>query len=136
MQIVHNVNIHLDRREQLPAIDAVQGETGRVLSVTLFDKGELWPIPDNARAVVRYGKDDFTGGIYDTLPDGEADCAISGSTVICRGLLATGNQRQCHHESQKQCKQFFHFFFPHLSKKFIEHIGFPLHAQFITQAAP
>lgn len=81
MQIVHNVNIHLDRREQLPAIDAVQGETGRVLSVTLFDKGELWPIPDNARAVVRYGKDDFTGGIYDTLPNGEAACAISGSTV-------------------------------------------------------
>lgn len=81
MQIVHNVNIHLDRREQLPAIDAVQGETGRVLSVTLFDKGELWPIPDHARAVVRYGKDDFTGGIYDTLPDGEAACAISGSTV-------------------------------------------------------
>lgn len=81
MQIVHNVNIHLDRREQLPAIDAVQGETGRVLSVTLFDKEELWPIPENTHAVVRYGKDDLTGGIYDTLPEGEAACTVSGSTV-------------------------------------------------------
>lgn len=81
MQIVHNVNIHLDRRETIPTIDAVQGETGRALSVTLFDKGELWPIPPNTHASVRYGKDDLTGGVFDTLPEGAAACTISGSTV-------------------------------------------------------
>ena len=81
MQIIYQFDTHLDRREPTPILDAVQGESGRAVKVAFHEKGQPWPIPAGAHLLVRYGRPDHCGGVYDTLPDGAPACTVEGNTV-------------------------------------------------------
>lgn len=84
MIITHSLTFHLDRRDDPAIIEAVQGDTGRVLELSLFSGGNPWEPPAGTLVALRFRKSDGTGGYYDTLPDGAAAGAISGSTVTVR----------------------------------------------------
>lgn len=64
-------------------IDAVQGDTARVLELALYAGSEEWTIPDGTCVQIRFHKPDGTGGIYDTLPNGKAAFRIEGNRVLC-----------------------------------------------------
>lgn len=81
MQINYHINIHLDRREPSPILDCVQGESGRAVTVSLYEKDQPWVIPEDAAVLVRYGRPDTCGGVYDTLPDGTKACTVSGNAI-------------------------------------------------------
>ncbi len=82
MQITHNITMDLLRPGVAEVIRGVQGEAvSRVLCFHLTQNGVAWPIPAGAKAALRFGKPDGTGGIYDTLPDGSLSCAVASNTV-------------------------------------------------------
>lgn len=82
MKIIHAISKHLDCRDtDTPAIDAVQGERGRAIALSLFEKGEPWIIPTDATVQIRYCKPDLTGGIYDSMPDGSKAWTSTDNTV-------------------------------------------------------
>lgn len=66
----------------MPYLDVVCGDAyTRKLELTLFSGGAEWPVPEGVTAAVRYSRSDGHGGLYDTLPDGKAACAIDGNVV-------------------------------------------------------
>lgn len=84
MQIINDISMHLDRREPTPVIDVVQGETARAVTLFLYDKGELWTVPQDASVLIRYRKSDSTGGIYDSMPDGKCAWQLWENAVTIR----------------------------------------------------
>ena len=71
MIVTHNISIDLRDLGVVPRIDATQDDQyTRNLAITLLEGGEIWNIPEDAAAVIRYCKSDGVGGEYDTLPDG------------------------------------------------------------------
>ena len=71
MIVTHNISIDLRDLGVVPWIDATQDDQyTRNLAITLLEGGEIWNIPEDAAAVIRYCKSDGVGGEYDTLPDG------------------------------------------------------------------
>lgn len=70
MIITHKLSIDLAEKTTPVQIDAVQGDSGRVLSLKLFTNGIPWQIPEGTAAVIRYRNAEGIGGTYDTLPDG------------------------------------------------------------------
>lgn len=81
MTITHKLSIDLAKRECTPQIDAVQNDYGRSLSLLLHTNGIPWPIPTNITAVIRYCRNDGTGGEYDTLSDGSCAWSAVGNTL-------------------------------------------------------
>lgn len=82
MKIIHAITMHLDHRDtDAPVIDAVQGESGRVIALSLFEKGKPWIVPTDATVQIRYCKPDMTGGIYDSMPDGSKAWSSKDNTV-------------------------------------------------------
>ncbi len=84
MQIIREIQMHLDRKDPTPAVDAVQGETARAVTLALYDKGAPWTVPADASILIRYRKEDLTGGVYDSLPDGTRAWEIRGNLVDIR----------------------------------------------------
>ena len=83
MIISHKINQHLDHNDE-QLIEAVQGDSGRELSMHLYYQNAIWTPPEGTRALVRYARSDCKGGYYDTLPDGSAAWSISGSVLTAR----------------------------------------------------
>ena len=81
MIITQKITVQLDHREELPAVDMVQGDTGRSLAISLILQGKAWTIPDSVKALIRYHRSDGSGGCYDTLPNGTTAYGISDSTI-------------------------------------------------------
>lgn len=108
MQINREIQMHLDRKDPTPAVDAVQGETARSVTLALFDKGQPWTVPADASVLIRYRKGDLTGGVYDSLPDGTRAwnirdnlvdiriapqaLAVSGVTAMQAAIVAEGEE--------------------------------------------
>lgn len=95
MKVVHKHRITLDERQSKIYIDVSQGDDKtRILELSLYSGGQPWGVPDGVSVAVAYsgpgGK-----GIYDTLPDGSAACAVAGNvvtaTVIPQALAMHGN---------------------------------------------
>ena len=95
MKVVHKIDIHLDDMKRLPPIDVSQGDDKtRILELSLYSGGQPWDVPEGVSVAVAYsgpgGK-----GIYDTLPDGSAACAVADNvvtaTVIPQALAMHGN---------------------------------------------
>lgn len=82
MQIVNTLSIDLRNQGFPQRIRATQADANtRVVEVSLYDGGAVWPIPDGVAAAVGYRKPDGTAGIYDKLPDGSEALTISENTV-------------------------------------------------------
>lgn len=82
MNITHKINIDLVRRGVKPVIDAVQNDTGsRTVEISLLENGVPWEIPAKTIFLVKYKRQDGSGGTYDTLPDGNKAYSTNGNTV-------------------------------------------------------
>jgi hypothetical protein len=82
MIVTHKITIDLARRGVKPVIDAVQNDTGtRNVELSLFANGVPWEIPADTSFLVKYERQDGTGGSYDTLPDGNKAYFTLGNMV-------------------------------------------------------
>lgn len=69
--IINTLKCDFQKIDIAPVFRAVQGDSlSRAVALTLLDGGQPYTFPDPVAVVVRFGKRDGTGGIYDTLPDG------------------------------------------------------------------
>ena len=82
MILTNKISLELDRRGDRPIMDAVQGDTARAVELTMLENGTVWPVPQEASAVVRYRRiRGGSGGIYDTMPDGSAAYTVGEKTL-------------------------------------------------------
>ena len=66
----------------LSRVYAVQGDAySRFVAFELYSNGEKYTPPEGTTAIVRYRKDDGTGGNYEVLPDGSAAYTINGNML-------------------------------------------------------
>lgn len=103
MTIVHKITLDLAQGQEMPQIQANQGEANsRQVEISLTENGEAWAIPEDAAAVVRYrafGQEnpDEGMGIYDTLSDGKAAWSVAENRVtitLVPQVLALAGQVQ------------------------------------------
>lgn len=81
MLLTKEVTLNLKYREKPVTVDAMQGDSGRVLIVR-FTAGEVsWEIPQDAQVVLQYRCADGTGGCYDSLPEGAPAYAVNGDVL-------------------------------------------------------
>lgn len=81
MNVVNKLTVCFDSKQKMPTVDAVQGDIGRAIQVSLYAAGVAWVIPSGAAVLVRYRRSDGAGGTYDTLLDGSKAWIVSGNTV-------------------------------------------------------
>lgn len=81
MKVTNIVNIDLSIRQNIPFVDAVQGDSARAIEFRLFDRGQPFNVPDGSAVLIRYKRPDGFGGVYDTLPNGETAYSISSNKV-------------------------------------------------------
>lgn len=87
MIIVNKVNMDLTQPGFVPVVNVVQNDRySRALELTLYSGGEVWSIPEEASAVIRYSKSDGKEGLYDALPNGEK--AWSAAENVLTVMLA------------------------------------------------
>lgn len=78
-------SMDLARPGVTPILDAVQEDKySRELQIGLYTNGVAFPVPEDCAVLIRYGKPDGRGGVYDTMPDGTAAWSISGNEVTVR----------------------------------------------------
>lgn len=82
MIITNKISVHLDQRRETPIINAVQGDSARAVEIALLFAKEPWIVPEGVTAMIRYKNlRKFTGGAYDTMPDGTSAYSFSENTV-------------------------------------------------------
>lgn len=81
MKLIQKLTIDLSHHARIPTLDAAQGDTARVLEISLMNGVHPWEIPCGAALVVHYRCADGSGGIYDTLAEGESAFVVDGNTV-------------------------------------------------------
>lgn len=81
MNLIQKLTIDLAHRSRIPTVDATQGDTARALEITLMNGIHPWEIPYGAAMVIHYRCCDGSGGIYDTLPNGDSAFVVDGNIV-------------------------------------------------------
>lgn len=82
MTVTTKLKLDLQKTDLIPVVNAVQNDRySRVLEISLFAGGELWPVPTGAQVSVSYSKPDGRGGEYDTLPDGTRAWSASDNVL-------------------------------------------------------
>lgn len=82
MKIIKKIKMDLLNKQNIPVIDAVQGDSNtRVLEFSLYSGGIPWSVPDGVSVAVAYLRTDGAKGIYDTLADGSAAISVAGNVV-------------------------------------------------------
>lgn len=82
MIVTTKLKMDLDRKGLACRVDGVQGDANtRVVELALFVGGAPWQIPEGVTAQIRFRKSDHTGGVYDTLPDGNQAWKMEGNVV-------------------------------------------------------
>lgn len=81
--LAYEINVDIANRRTPTLVAAVQGEkSGRTIVLNIL-KGLLpFTIPDGTLVVVRYLKPDGKSGTYDTLPNGDKACYVSGESKV------------------------------------------------------
>ncbi len=108
MEILKKLTVNMGYRRETPVVEAVQGDSGRALELTLLAGNEPWEVPFGAAVAVHYQCADGSGGVYDTLPDGttafsveenrvtvllaEPVCAVAGKTRVQVSIISEGVQ--------------------------------------------
>ena len=83
MIITHYLQADLTAaQQQFPPIRVMQGDNdSRAIAISLFDGAAAYEIPQDAEAVVRFRRADGSGGVYDTLPNGDTAWSLEENTV-------------------------------------------------------
>ena len=91
MNITSKIKVSISDRRVPPIVDAVQGDSARLIIFELYDGSVKWYPPENSKVVIRYSHDNGTSGIYDTLPDGNLAYSVHDNFVevsIATAVLA------------------------------------------------
>ena len=81
MSINHNVDLNLSASVMPPVLNMAQYDANsRTIVATLWDGTSGFNVPSDAVVMVRFGKPDGTGGLYDKTESGEA-ITYSGNVV-------------------------------------------------------
>lgn len=87
MSINHNVDLNLSASIMPPVLNMAQYDANsRTIVATLWDGTSGFNIPSGASVMVRFGKPDGTGGLYDAT---EAEAAITYSGNVVTAPVAT-----------------------------------------------
>lgn len=92
MIVTQKIHIDLLRPGIEPQIHAAQDDKySRNIKIRIFAAGVPWVIPEDASVLVRYRKPDGTGGLYDTLPDGNKASSMEGNelTIVLAPQMLT-----------------------------------------------
>ena len=83
MIITHYLQADLTAaQQQFPPIRVMQGDNdSRAIAISLYDGAAAYEIPQDAEAVVRFRRADGSGGVYDTLPNGDTAWSLEENTV-------------------------------------------------------
>lgn len=84
MLFTKNATTNLSYQAPVIHMTALQGDSCRALAVQFFSGDEPWEIPADGDVFIQYICQDGTGGIFDTLPNGEAAYQIAGDTLTIR----------------------------------------------------
>lgn len=83
MKVIHELKLDLLHQGIPQRITAVQCDScSRILALQLFSGHRPWAVPEDIQVLIRYRKSDRTGGVYDTLPNGEPAWEISHGTLM------------------------------------------------------
>ena len=84
MSINHNVDLNLSASVMPPVLNMAQYDANsRTIVATLWDGTSGFNVPSGSVVMVRFGKPDGTGGLYDHTEAGEA-ITYSGNVVTDR----------------------------------------------------
>ena len=73
MSITHTVDLNLSNAVTPPILYMAQGDSNsRTIKATLWDGVQPYTIPTGSTAMMRFGKPDGTGGLYDRTENGDA----------------------------------------------------------------
>ena len=113
MLITKEVTVNFNSRGAPIVLDAVQGDSGRGVVIHCMSAENPWQIPEDAAILIQYCCADNTGGVYDTLPDGQAAycvednaitiylapavCAVGGTTKLQVTIMDQGVQLTTFH---------------------------------------
>ena len=81
MQVTSQLYMDLTTPGLMPVLEGVQGDSARVVALTLTENGKPWEIPQDVRVMVRYRHESGQGGVFDTLPDGKAAYSFTGNVL-------------------------------------------------------
>ena len=81
MLIIKEVTTHLNYRGAPITVDAVQGDSGRGVVLHCMSGETPWSLPEEANIVLQYRCEDGTGGVYDTLADGQPAYSVDGDAI-------------------------------------------------------
>lgn len=84
MEIIKTIQVDIADRDRFgqQRVYAKQYDANtRKIAVSLYASGVAWTIPSGAKAVIRFRKEDGTGGIYDKLPDNTSAYSVSSNEV-------------------------------------------------------
>lgn len=81
MQVLSNITMDLATPGFAPVLEGVQGDTARAVCLHLTENGKAWDIPKDVEVILRYRNENGRGGMFDTLPEGEAAYTISGNQL-------------------------------------------------------
>lgn len=82
MIVTHKTTIDFTNWQGTPCFNAVEGDQySRNLECTLLSNGRAFIPPEGCAIILRYRKPDYTGGVYDTMPDGSKAWTLNGNIL-------------------------------------------------------
>lgn len=84
MEIIKTIQVDIADRDRFgqQRVYAKQYDANtRKIAISLYASGVAWTVPTGAKAVIRFRKEDGTGGIYDKLPDNTSAYSVSSNEV-------------------------------------------------------
>ena len=78
MIVTHKITADITRRGLTPRIEAAQNDKySRDLQIRLMSNGATFTPPEGCTVLIRYQREDRSGGVYDALPDGGSAWSLS-----------------------------------------------------------
>ena len=83
MNITHKIKLDMQENSKRQTIFVKQGDSmSRCVEITLYNSGTAWTVPSGETILqIAYYKPDYTGGVYDTMPDNTVACTYSENVV-------------------------------------------------------
>lgn len=97
MQITQSIDLNLSIDGIPPRLHMPQGDGGRIISASLWDRATIYSPPDGTMCMLRFRKPDGTGGLYDTAEDGtKISLANNVATIpVALQVLAVSGPVHC-----------------------------------------
>ena len=82
MNITHKLSLDLGRKDNIPTISVMQGDTARSVEISLYENGVKWVVPDGASAYIAFRSADGKNLRISNLADGTPAVAYKENVVF------------------------------------------------------